>query len=1311
MQGAAPRRSEELRRLRAALNDADRRVVLIRGGAGVGRTNLATMALGAATADGALTGRGVYSGAAADTGFGPILAALSGVLAAALGALLEPGPVVADLAHNLGSAVAVLHRAGVEGLPPVQFELSVSATDRRGSILLVTDAVLQLVRWLEGFGRPLVLFIDDWRYGGVEAETLLASLLEEAPRIKLLLVERDDAAPCALTGGPWAWAIDLRRTRASEPGAAAAQAVAREGGLSPSPDLASLAPGARRTALALACWGGPAPRGLLATALQVSVETLDGELRGLADGGLITLTPTTAQLSGALDETAPEAHGVALAQAMAERLREADAPEVGQHALELRLTAGLDDADPELWRERFASGAAGARARLDPAAASRFGEAAWRLRERRAPQDAAANRLILREAVLAAAEAKAPQEIERRARLLFGQAETSVELGGDYALAIGALRSAGDADAAWRIAREGLRRFGVTLPERAQPWRLAVAGLTRRWRRRRRARGDGDQPFDGLTYVAQAAGMLGHERNPVFAVLIAFLCAPHAGRSPRALAFWLSIDSFLSAIVGNFEQAARLGEQALGQITDTSPFRAATLYRAHFFGEIWVKPLASLRAHGPAIYRQAVLEGDLGVAANAQRNDILIGWRTGPALADLRREAAGAERELRRLGDTKIEADVALTRRVIEGLLRWEGAQPVSLDDPDLPRTPLLCLELASLQGDWRRGEAFARRFGALRRGANSHPGGVVWRFHETLARLKTGRRARRRDLEFLQRAARLNPADHRPKLMILHAEALRARGRLEDSLAAYAPAVDAAEAAASPLEAGLAAECAAAVARAAGRADRAAAYDARALRIWRAWGAVAKVPADPLLEASAAKLLGAEREARARARLLAEVSHELRTPLQGMQGLLDLAAGGEATLDVGPFRDMFGSLKRVVDDLTDFGALTSGEIRMEPGPVSIAALIRAEAGVYAALAEGGGGRLEVRLAEDIPPTIETDGARVRQVLRNLLSNACKYAAGSPITVSGAWRRGRMTVTVEDSGLGLAEADLRLIFEPFHRGALAGEVQGLGLGLALSRRVAEQLGGGLTAENGTEGGARFTFVFPAPALESPTEAASARPSLRILLCEDAPLISQVLSANLRRVGHEVTAVADGAAAWRAWRAAAFDVAILDWRLPGLGGALLVERLAGGTPVLVLTASSDLAIDQQARAAGARQVLRKPVSAAELAEAVAALGARTSQAPADDPAFAAEMARLQQAADHQVAAQAGALVARWNAAQPLSADDVHRLAGLAAQFGHAELAAAADAVEASLRGPGDGLAIAVSRLASAAQSASAIPSKR
>ncbi len=610
---------------------------------------------------------------------------------------------------------------------------------------------------------------------------------------------------------------------------------------------------------------------------------------------------------------------------------------------------------------------------------------------------------------------------------------------------------------------------------------------------------------------------------------------------------------------------------------------------------------------------------------------------------------------------------------------------------------PLVRLELASFRGDWARAAALGRELAPLRRGADSHPGGVVWRFHETLARLKTGKRARAADLAHVRKAAALNPVDHQPKLMILEAEQLRRR-KPAAALERYAEAVRAALATSAPLEAGLACECAAEAARAAGRPDLAAGYAAQARKVWADWGAAAKLGEADADDGPGADLalartqtVTAEREVRAKSRFLADVAHELRTPLQGMQGLLDLAADEPQTLDVGAFRDVFVSLRAVVDDLTDFGAEGSGEARLTPAPVSIATLARSE---IAVLAAHGAGQLTLSLAEDLPAWVSCDGARVRQVLRNLLSNAVKYGDGGPIEVaiglvaSGTSGPAQIEIVVDDHGPGLSELDLRTIFEPFDRGAAAGDGRGLGLGLALSRRIAERLGGSLQADNHGQGGARFTFRIPATPADAPAQAAPrAAPPLDVLLAEDVSLVRQVIAANLRREGHQVWEAADGLEAWRLYRARRFDLVILDWSMPGLGGEGMLARMNGTgaqlrPPVILLTASSDPQITAAAQAAGADLVLRKPVSSAELADAIARICAAQAPgalAPAD---FEREMAALHEAARLQLDDRIGGLMEAWRGGV-LDADEAHRVAGLAAQFGWTVLAEAADALEQAL----------------------------
>ena len=241
------------------------------------------------------------------------------------------------------------------------------------------------------------------------------------------------------------------------------------------------------------------------------------------------------------------------------------------------------------------------------------------------------------------------------------------------------------------------------------------------------------------------------------------------------------------------------------------------------------------------------------------------------------------------------------------------------------------------MRGDWAGVLALAKKHEAGRPMVNPHPGGAVWRLHENLARLKHGLPVRRGDIGYIRRVAALNPADHQHKLLILEAEQLRQKGAAERCLIAYANAVEMASSSSSRLEAGVAAECAAAAARSFGRNDVAARYDALAKGIWNGWGAFAKTGAKPMAEIRPApqvapqvaqaelKAALAHRSERAKSRFLAEVSHELRTPLQGMQGLLDLAAEAPSEVSMSELREVFGSLKTVVDDLTDLAALGGG--------------------------------------------------------------------------------------------------------------------------------------------------------------------------------------------------------------------------------------------------------------------------------------------------------------------------------------------------------------------------------------------------
>jgi two-component system phosphate regulon sensor histidine kinase PhoR len=231
------------------------------------------------------------------------------------------------------------------------------------------------------------------------------------------------------------------------------------------------------------------------------------------------------------------------------------------------------------------------------------------------------------------------------------------------------------------------------------------------------------------------------------------------------------------------------------------------------------------------------------------------------------------------------------------------------------------------------------------------------------------------------------------------------------------------------------------------------------------------------LRDVSAAQALAELREG-----FVATVSHELRTPLALIKGyadtLLHLEIDDESR---GRFVERIQAsteqLTRLVNDVLDIARLDADPLVLERAPIQIGAIV---ARLRDDLGDSGGAdRLRVRISQRLPP-VEADGARIGQVLDNLISNARKYAPGdTPITVSARVDGDTVVTSVEDRGIGIPTGDEELVFEPFHRGRNVRELStpGTGLGLHISRRIVAAHGGRLWLER-TESGTRVSFSLP-----------------------------------------------------------------------------------------------------------------------------------------------------------------------------------------------------------------------------------------
>lgn len=1344
-------RAIERRKLAEALADPQIALIRIAGPSGSGKTALAMEAFAKARQQGALAGWGKYSDGEMRSAFGPFMTALGEVVAQALDQLYEPQSGLASLAKALGESLGSLMQAGlkVDGLTA---PVADAAGGRREGAVRVTAAALLLANWLDGFGCPIVLLIDDAFRAPPEAKALrtaLGSRAKSVPWTIISTVRRAGDKPV-----PGAYTLDLSpmphrdrvalmerklgdgdaarsafdwfgEEKLSTPGSVieASRAILDSGAIvsqdgrtqidparlfrgagnvleSVGARISALSAEARRLSLAMALWGDIAPRTGLASSLEVAEEALREPANELIDAGILAarddnLCFTHDQLRAGILAAAEGTEQQRICAAMAEALRQ-----TGNYmttALHFRLKAGVENGPGDVWRDHFVRGATHAREQANAATATAFAEAAWRLRGSFGPVLNASEQILLIEAIYAAADRADTAQIEERAEILIAGSHATAQIADAYALAIFALWMAGASENCWSFVRRGLGHFGVRIPHSAG--RIAFARAVFGWKCARLlpvtgVAGD-TATAEACLRIAHAAAYPAYRRSAKDATFVALKTNAHVRRRAQSSAYWLAIDTLLNALLGRLDDAAQLSESATMQARQSGFGHAASIYWSTYFGQIWRTPQAGLRARCLEIWRLAIAEGDLPMAQGALRNWLVIGWRTCASLADFERDLAEAESVLLWFDESEFASQVNAFR----GLLRFltePGAAAHRERLPLTPSQPIHILEMCSFVQDWAGAVAAAVKLRSQKRGYMAHSAGPIWCFHESVARLKIGKRVKRRDLHYLKKAARLNPADFATKLAIVEAEMLSQAGKPE-ALSAYKSVVDAARKGSRPLDAGIAAELARDAAMAFGNRELAETYAACAAAIWREWGARAKeeiaarLPITAL-ESSHAEARAAEMSDRAKSRLLADVAHELRTPMQGLQSLLDIAQDRPESLDVGAMRDVLGGLKRIADDLTDYGTLSAGEAPLALGGIDLRQVLETEAHLLA----GFECAVEVEIEQNVPPSLLTDRIRVAQVVRNLLSNAAKYGGGHIWLRASAEELSessefRITIGIEDDGCGLGESELQRIFEPFERGAREGDGSGTGLGLTIARRIAERLGGTLTAENREEGGARFTFSFEAAAGSVP--AAPHMPLLRkplsILLADDVALNRRAMAVLLRGDGHDVVEAADGLEAIDALKQKQFDVVLADISMPratGIDVVRNVSALNGPRPqCLIITASSDSSVHLEALAAGAARILRKPLAMPELREVLGRLTGNVQlvSGAARNVETEKELATLADAARAEIRLRALELVqaVRHGAPDPAMA---HRLAGLAAQFLWPDLAAAADALSMQLK---------------------------
>ena len=364
----------------------------------------------------------------------------------------------------------------------------------------------------------------------------------------------------------------------------------------------------------------------------------------------------------------------------------------------------------------------------------------------------------------------------------------------------------------------------------------------------------------------------------------------------------------------------------------------------------------------------------------------------------------------------------------------------------------------------------------------------------------------------------------------------------------------------------------------------------------------------------------------------LAMLGHELRNPLAAIQAAADLlqqdAVGEPARVRAhGVLQRQAHHMARLLDDLLDVSRVTNGKLNIEHQPVDLGALVKQAVNEHRQYAAAEGIDLVLE-AEPAPAAVEGDPVRLTQVLDNLIGNAIKYTPPPGVVrvqLSGDDHAIRLDVV--DTGVGIAAEFVERMFEPFTQEPqdLARARGGLGLGLPLSRGIAELHGGTLSVSSKGRGrGSCFSLRLPRLATidsGADSQPAPATAALRIVIIEDREDAAQMLAQLLESLGHEVSIGYDGNEGLALVRRLRPDVVLCDLGLPGLSGYEVARRLRTD-PVLrdcrllALSGYSQPADQEQSMAAGFDAHLVKPLSLAALQQALGAAQPATS-----DPASA------------------------------------------------------------------------------------------
>jgi signal transduction histidine kinase/CheY-like chemotaxis protein len=387
-----------------------------------------------------------------------------------------------------------------------------------------------------------------------------------------------------------------------------------------------------------------------------------------------------------------------------------------------------------------------------------------------------------------------------------------------------------------------------------------------------------------------------------------------------------------------------------------------------------------------------------------------------------------------------------------------------------------------------------------------------------------------------------------------------------------------------------------------------------------------------------------AESASLAKSEFLANMSHEIRTPMTSILGYSQILRDDCGLTQCSPQQiealDVISRngkhLLAVINDILDISKLETGRMELAHVPLAPAQLLLDVVTSLRPRALERGLAFEARIDDALPPRVLSDPLRVRQIVVNLLGNAIKFTSGGAVELDARFdgEHGFIEIEVRDTGIGMNAEQLERVFQPFEQAdsSMSRGYGGTGLGLPISRRLAELLGGSLTARSQLGAGSCFTLRLPAvasePAAPLPSRAAnsagpapapvdsSALAGRRVLLVEDSAVNRRMIARMLERAGAHVTQVENGREAVEALsidgafegapiEPPPFDIVLMDMQMPVLDGysAVRLLRNRGASASIIALTAHALATDRAACIdAGCDEYTTKPIEQRELVAA-------------------------------------------------------------------------------------------------------------